>query len=167
MCCSRPQLASEHQEFVESLSQLVVFTLHEQRYALRLAAVDRVVQVAEITALPGAPDVVQGVVNIQGRIVPVVDLRKRFGLPPREVELADHLVIARTSRRPVALLVAAVTGVIDCPQSQLIAGKGILSDHRYIEGVLKLDDGLVLIHDLDTFLSPLEDRELSQALVPH
>ena len=149
---------------MDAIFQLVVFTLHEQLYALRLAVVDRIVRVAEITALPSAPDIVLGVVNIQGRIVPVVDLRKRFGLAARDLELADHLIIASTSRRPVALLVAAVIGVIDCAPSQVISGERILSDVAYIEGVLKLDDGLVLIHDLDTFLSPLEERKLAQAL---
>jgi purine-binding chemotaxis protein CheW len=146
---------------VDALFQVVVFTLHEQLYALRLACVDRIVRIVEITALPSAPDIVLGVVNIQGRVVPVVDLRKRFGLSPREVELADNLIIARTSRRPVALLVAAVKGVVECSQAQVIAGEGILAN---AEGVLKLEDGMALINDLDSFLSPLEDRELSQAL---
>jgi len=149
---------------VAALFQLVVFTLHEQLYALRLTAVDRIARVAEITALPGAPEIVQGVVNIQGRIVPVISLRRRFGLPDREMVLSDHLIFARTSRRAVALLVASVVGVIDCPAERVTASQGILADSAYVEGVLKLDDGLVLIHDLDTFLSPLEDRKLSQAL---
>jgi purine-binding chemotaxis protein CheW len=105
-----------------------------------------------------------GVVNVQGRVIPVVDTSRRFGLPPQDVELSDQLIIARTSRRTVALLVAAVLGVIDCSQSQIDAGGAILADTRYVEGVLKLDDGLLLIHDLDTFLSSIEDRQLTQAL---
>lgn len=149
---------------MDSLFQLVVFTLHEQLYALRLAAVDRIVRVAEITGLPSAPDIVEGVVNIQGRIVPVVSLRRRFGLADRDVELSDHLIFARTSRRAVALLVASIVGVIDCPAEQVTASEGILADSEYVAGVLKLDGGLVLIHDLDTFLSPMEDRTLAQAL---
>lgn len=144
--------------------QLVVFTLYEQSYALRLTAVERIVRAAQITSLPSAPPIVLGIVNIQGRVVPVVDLRKRFGLPARDIELSDHLIVARTLRRPVALLVAGVKGVIDCMPSQLAAGGDGLPDAQYIEGVLKLEDGLVLIHDLDTFLSPMEDRKLAQAL---
>jgi purine-binding chemotaxis protein CheW len=145
---------------VDALFQLVVFTLHEQLYALRLAAVDRIVRVAEITALPSAPDIVQGVVNIEGRIVPVISLRRRFGLPDRDLALSDHLIFARTARRAVALLVASVVGVIECSPSQVTAS----ADSDHVEGVLKLDDGLVLIHDLDTFLSPMEDRKLTHAL---
>ena len=149
---------------MDESSQLVVFTLHEQRYALRLAAVSRIVRVPEITMLPSAPEIVLGVVNVQGTIIPVVDLRRRFGLAAREVELTDHLIVARTSTRSLALLVARVMGVIDCPDSRVSAGNDILSDTDYVAGVLKLDDGLVLIHDLDTFLSPVEDGALSLAL---
>lgn len=147
-----------------ALAQLVVFTLQEQLYALRLAAVERIVRVAEITVLPSAPAIVLGVVNIQGRVVPVVDMGKRFGLAARDVELSDHLIVARTSRRPVALLVDSVKGVVEFAPPQLAQDGGGLPDAHYVEGVLKLDDGLVLIHDLDTFLSPMEDRELAQAL---
>ena len=147
-----------------AMVELVVFTLHGQSFALRLGAVERIVRVAQITSLPSAPAIVLGVVNIQGRVVPVVDLCKRFGLPARDIELSDHLIVARTLRRPVALLVAAVKGVIDCLPSQLAPGGDSLPDTQYVEGVLKLEDGLVLIHDLDTFLSPMEDRKLAQAL---
>lgn len=151
---------------MDAVFQLVVFTLHDQRYALRLAAVDRIVRVVEITALPSAPEIVLGVVNIQGRVIPVVDTCRRFQLPRRDVELSDQLIVARTSQRAVALLVAAVVGVIDCVPSQIVGAAGILADSHYVDGVLKLDDGLILIHDLDTFLSPLEDRVLAQALAP-
>ena len=151
---------------VDALAKLVVFELQDRRYALRLAAVERIVAVAEITALPSAPGIVLGVVNVAGRIVPVVDAASRFGLPAREMELSDRLIIARTSRRPVALLVSGVNGVIDCGQAQLTASGKILAHAPYVEGVVKLPDGLVLIHDLDTFLAPLEERKLQQALAP-
>ncbi len=150
---------------MDAVFQLVVFTLHDQRYALRLAAVDRIFRVVEITALPSAPEIILGVVNVQGRVIPVVDMCRRFQLPQRDIELSDQLIVAHTSQRTVALLVAAVVGVIDCAPSQIVAAAGILIHTRYVDGVLKLDDGLILIHDLDTFLSPLEDRALAQALV--
>jgi purine-binding chemotaxis protein CheW len=149
---------------VDSVLQLVVFRLHDQLYALRLEVVDRIVRIAEITALPSAPDIVLGVINIQGRVIPVVDPCRRFGLPQRELELSDQLIIARTSRRVIGLVVAGVDGVVDCPRSQLSEGQAILADARYVEGVLKREDGLIMIHDLDSFLSPLEDKHLSHAL---
>ena len=147
-----------------ALRQLVVFNLAEQRYALRLSAVERVVRIAEVTALPKAPEIVLGIINVRGCIVPVVDTRSRFGLPAREANLSDHLIIARTSRRVVALLVDVVAGVIQHSRAALIAADQILRNLDYVAGVLKLEDGLIFIHDLDTFLSAAEERTLEQAL---
>ena len=92
-----------------SEQHLVVIALDQQRYALRLAAVERVVRMVEVTALPAAPLAISGMVNVQGRVVPVYDLRRRFGLPKREVTLADHFIVARTARRSVALIADAAT----------------------------------------------------------
>ena len=144
--------------------QLIVITLDEQRYALRLAAVERIARMVEITPLPAAPPAVSGMVNVQGRILPVYDLRRRFGLPQREIVLTDQFIIARTARRPVALIADAVTEVITCAKSDLIAAENILPDVAYMEGVLKLKDGLILIHSLDKFLSLEEEQSLNQAL---
>ncbi len=63
---------------MDKLNQLVVFAFDEQRYALHLSAVERIVRMVEITPLPKAPEIVLGVVNVQGRIVPIVNIRKRF-----------------------------------------------------------------------------------------
>ena len=143
---------------------LVLFTLDEQRYALHLSTVTRVVRTVETTSLPKAPDIIRGVVNVQGQVIPVVDIRKRFRLPEREMELSDQLIIASTSRRPVALIVDAVEGVIEHSNEKVITPEKILPGTEHIEGVMKLEDGLVLIHDLDKFLSLEEDKELDAAL---
>lgn len=145
-------------------NQLVVFTLGEQRYALRLAAVDRVVRVVEISPLPQAPEIVAGVVNVQGRIVPIINVCRRFHLPEREITLTDQLIIAHTARRPVGLVVDAVIDVIESLEQGIVSAQSILPDMEYVEGVVKLQDGLVLIHDLDKFLSLEEETSLTQAM---
>lgn len=149
-----------------AIHQLVVFNLAEQRYALHLSAVERVVLIAELTALPKAPEIVLGIINVRGCVVPVVDTRRRFGLPAREVNLSDHLIIARTSRRVVALLADVVAGVVQHSRAAITAADQILRNLEYVEGVVRLDDGLIFIHDLDTFLSPVEERTLEQAMPP-
>lgn len=146
--------------------QLVVFNLAAQRYALRLSAVERVVQIAELTVLPRAPEIVLGIVNVRGCVVPVVDTRRRFGLPAREINLSDHLIIARTSRRIVGLLADMVAGVVQHSRAAITAADQIIHNLDYVEGVIKLDDGLIFIHDLDTFLSEVEERTLEQATSP-
>lgn len=145
-------------------TQLVIFIIDEQRYALPLSVVERVVRMVEVTPLPNAPDVVRGVISVQGQIVPVIDLRRRFRCPSREIGLNDHLVIARTARRTVALIVDTVLDVAECAEQDVIAGETILPGLEYVTGVVKLYDGMVLIHDLDTFLSLEEERALDEAV---
>jgi purine-binding chemotaxis protein CheW len=143
---------------------LVVFTLESQRYALRLAAVERVVRMVEITLAPKAPESVLGVINMQGQIIPVLNLRQRFGLPEHDPCLSDHLVMAHTARRLVALAVDAVTGVIKCSAAEVTAADTILPGLMYVQGIIRLADGLVFIHDLDTFLSLQEEHALDETM---
>ena len=143
---------------------LIVFALDSQRYALPLPVVDRVVRMAAITPLPKAPDIVLGIVNIQGRVIPVINIRRRFCLPDREIALTDQLVVAHTAQRPVALVADAVLDVIASSAESLIAAENILPKVEYVEGVIKLADGLILIHDLDKFLSLEEASSLDHAL---
>ncbi len=148
------------------VSHLVVFGLDEQRYALRLSAVDQIVRVVEITFLPKAPDIILGVVNVRGQIVPVYNLRARFHLPNREPFLADHLIVARTANRTVALVADQVAGVVTRPREEVTRTQNIFPSLEYVEGVVKLEDGLVFIHDLNTFLSIDEESLLEEAMVP-
>lgn len=118
----------------------------------------------EVMPLPNAPEVVRGVISVRGQIVPVIDLRRRFRCPSREVGLNDHLIIARTARRTVALIVDTVLDVVECAEQDVISGETILPGLEYVNGVVKLPDGMVLIHDLDTFLSLEEERALDEAV---
>jgi purine-binding chemotaxis protein CheW len=144
--------------------QFVLFALDEQRYALVLCSVERVVRIVDVTPLPKAPGVVLGVINAGGDIVPVFDLRQRFRLPEREIILSDHLIIARTSKQRVALVVDSVSDVVDVPPEKIITAGKILPEMEYVKGVVKFQDGLVLIHDLDEFLSSEEEKNLDEAL---
>lgn len=146
---------------------LLVLILGDQRYALPLPAIDRVMRMVAITPLPKAPDIVLGVVNVQGRVIPVINMHRRFHLPEREITLTDQLVVAHTAQRPVALVADAVLDVIAYPEQSLIAAGEVLPNIEYVEGVLKLTDGLILIHDLDKFLSLEEEKFLTHALKTH
>jgi purine-binding chemotaxis protein CheW len=145
-------------------NQFLVFTLDDQSYALHLPSVDRVARMAEITSLPNAPGIVLGVINIHGGVVPVIDFRQRFNLPKRETVLDDRLIFAHAGLRRLALIADSVTEVIECPQRSLTLAEHILPGVKYLEGILKFKDGLVLIHDLDKFLSLDEEKALDIAL---
>jgi len=98
--------------------KIVLFSLDEPRYALYLSAVERVVRAVEITPLPKAPNIVLGIINFQGKIIPVIDIRQRFHLRRREINLEDQFIIARTSKRLVVLVVDSVTGVYELEHHQ-------------------------------------------------
>ncbi len=149
---------------LSQLLQMVGFTLDGHHYAVSLAAVERIVHVAEVAPLPQAPEIVLGVINFSGRIIPVVDMRRRFRLPAKEVGLYDHLIIARTSKREIAFMADSVTGVLEYREAEVTAADRIVPGLEYLEGVLKLRNGLVFIHDLERFLSLDEERSLDEVM---
>ncbi len=147
-----------------SFNHLLVFALDDVRYALLLASVERVVRAVEITPLPDAPDIILGVINVQGRIVPVADIRKRFRLPARGIALSDQIVIAHIPSRPFALVADTVYGIVECSEREIIASERILPGLEYVEGIVKIDSGMILIHDLDKFLALDEEKSLEQVM---
>ncbi len=149
---------------VNDYDQLVVFTLDEHRYALSLSVVERALRMVEITPLPKAPEIVLGAINLAGRIVPVLNIRKRFQLNEQQPALGDHLLIARTPGRTVALAVDAVDSVVQRSPDEVVAPPTIVPGLEYLAGVVKLADGMLFIHDLDRFLSLEEEQALATAI---
>lgn len=144
------------------LADLVVFCLDRHRLALPLSAVRRVVRAAEVTVLPGAPDVVCGVIDVQGEVIAVLDARARLGLPQRTVGPDDQFLIAHTPERPLALVVDAVQGVVQAAAD--LPATPWLGPNDTLQGLAQLPDGLVLIQDLDKFLSPAQARQLEASM---
>jgi purine-binding chemotaxis protein CheW len=143
-------------------SQLVVFRLDNQRYAMLLTAVERIVRAVEVMPLPKAPAIVLGVIDVGGRILPVLNIRRRLGLPDKEIGPADQFLIARTARRALVLVIDEAEGMITRSPAEIVAPAGIVPGLEQIHGVIKLDDGMALIYDLDKFLS-LEEAEALEA----
>ena len=150
---------------MNELSKLIVFNLDNQKYALHLSTVETVIRVVEFTPLPRAPKIVNGIVNFHGRVIPVFNIRRRFNLPDKEINLNDHLIIARTSKRMAALMVDSVSDIIiSRTKEEIIKATKILPEIKYVEGILKLKEGMILIHNLDKFLSLEEEKELENSL---
>jgi purine-binding chemotaxis protein CheW len=144
--------------------QYLIFILDAQRYALHLSAVDRVARMVRITPISSPPEILLGVVNLEGVVIPVMDVRQRFNLPERDISPSDRLIFARTKNRSVALVADTVTGVIECSEHSLISAERILPELAHVDGVIKLEDGLILIHNLDKFLSLEEESALDLAV---
>ena len=139
--------------------QLVEFALDGRRYALRLTEVMRIVRVADVAPLPQAQAGVLGVINIQGRIIPVIDIRQRVNLPEREVALSDHLLIAHTQDRELALIADAVVGVVGCSEQDMTEADLILPDLTGFAGVAKFPDRLVFLLDAAALLPPATEPD--------
>jgi purine-binding chemotaxis protein CheW len=131
---------------------LLVFRLGDQRYALHVEAVERVLRAVEIMPLADAPSNVLGLINVYGRIIPVFDLRKQLDLPGKETGLSDHLIVARACDRPVALRVDEVSGITECPAEQATDADAIFPGLEQIEGIARLN-GMVVIENLDQLCS--------------
>lgn len=131
---------------------LVVFDINGQKYGLDFSVVERVVRMVEVTPLPKAPDFVAGIINMQGQVLPVLDLRRLLRLPVKETTLNDQMIVARTSGLKVAIMADSVTGVAEYKGQDIVAPEKIFPGIEYVEGVAKLADGMVFIYDLDRFL---------------
>lgn len=140
-------------------SRVVVFTLDQRRFGIPLNSVERIVRVVEVTPVPQAPAVIRGIINFQGLIVPVFDLRALLGLPAREIQLTDQMIIAQTPAQTVALLTDEVTGVEDAETAA-----ASVPAPSFVEGVVTNHNTLTFICDLQRFLSGDEQAMLNAAL---
>lgn len=143
---------------------LLVFALHEERFAVPSGVVREVVRAVAVAALPDAPAVVEGVVNYRGRVTPVLDVRSRFGLPPRRPHAAQHFVVAEAGRRLVTLRVDRALDLLNVPAEAIASAAAVAPGSRLTRGVARLPDGLVVIHDLEGFLSLDEETALDASL---
>lgn len=117
-----------------------------------------------IAPLPKAPPIIEGVINVRGSVVPVLDIRQRFGLPPSPVAPSHHLVLAQTARRPIAIRVDQATGLVSVPEHEIHSASESAPGAELVAGIARLPDGILVIHDLDRFLSLEEEADTATAL---
>ena len=135
---------------------LVVFEIAGQRYALPLRAVVRVVRAVEVTALPHAPATIYGAINVQGRVIPVLNMRKQLGYPERALDLNDEFLIVQVLQRWLALWVDTVSDVIETAPQALIAAEQIAPGLEDVASVVKLANGLLLLQDPEHLFASCE-----------
>ena len=135
--------------------------------AIDAAAVREVARMVRVTPLPGAPAPVEGVIVVRGASVPVIDLRARLGLPSRPATDADYLVVVATAHRTVALRVDDVDDVRDVPDHAIERAAGLVASAATVAGVVRLEDGLLVVHDADAFLSQAEADAIDRAMRAH
>jgi purine-binding chemotaxis protein CheW len=125
------------------MGTVVVFKIDEQRLALPVTRVQRVIWAVEITALPGQNENMLGMINVEGKIIPVLNIRHLLGLAERELDLDDHIVIVEVEAKQLSFVVDLVEGVLHYQQDDLSA----LSENSssYAQSVLKQEGELIVI----------------------
>jgi purine-binding chemotaxis protein CheW len=145
--------------------EVLIFELGGQRYGLPSAVVRELVRAVTIVSLPKAPAIVEGVIDVRGSVIPVLDIRERFGLPPKPLEHTDHFVVARAgASRLVAIRADRALDLVRLDAAQIEDVTASVRGVEHVAGVAKLPDGLVIIHDLETFLSSAEAAALAAAM---
>lgn len=144
---------------------LLAFELEGRRFAVRLAEVDRVLRAVSLCPIPDSPPLLQGALNVHGRMVPVVDVRARFSLPSRPPEVDDRVILGRGRDRVMAFLVDSVEGVVELPQDEVQDAAGLLPRFETpIEGFGQLNDGTVLVYSLNNLFSDEELTSVEEAV---
>ena len=146
--------------------QLVVFELADQRYGVDIGTVREIIRMSEITHVPDAPPSVEGVINLRGTVIPVVDLRKRFGLRVSESTTQSRVVVVEIGDESFGVVVDAVAEVLRIPGSSVEAASAIVTttDSFYIDGIAKVGDQLLILLDLEKALSAEALQRLAPAL---
>jgi len=143
---------------------LVTFNLGEE-YGVPISQVQEIVRVGGITMVPNSPVFMEGVINLRGRVLPVLNLRKRLGLSEKEISSASRIVVTEIGNKVIGLLVDAVSHVIKIPPENVEpAPEEVLEiDTDYITGVGKLHDRMIILLDLEKLLRR-EKFEINEAL---
>ena len=144
-------------------AQLVIFKLANEDYGLPISKVQEINRMVAVTKLPQTPDFMEGIINLRGRVIPVVDLRKRFGFISREHQQDTRIMVVDISGQTVGLVVDAVNEVVkiagDCieppPQS-------FVMDAQFVQGIAKMADRLVILLDIDRILTSQESVMLQE-----
>jgi purine-binding chemotaxis protein CheW len=140
---------------------VVIFRLADEFYALDIQAVQEIVRMQTITSIPGSDLWVEGITNLRGRVVPVVDLRKRCGVDAGEYTSETRIVVVSSATGMVGLIVDAVSEVMRIPGDQVEQPSAIVSvpANTYLRGIAKLEDRLVSLMDLEGVLPSGSDTE--------
>lgn len=150
---------------MEKELQIVGFRIGRETFGLPIGMVREIVRVPEITSVPNAPEYIEGVINLRGRIIPVVDLRKRFGEKVVEASKKNRIVVVELQNRAIGLIVNSASEVLKIPPSEIEAPHTVFQEGElnYITGVGKLRGRLVMLLDLNKILQRGELRRLEDA----
>jgi purine-binding chemotaxis protein CheW len=156
---------AERERQQESEEQLVVFELAKEVYGLDIAKVQEIIRMQEITNVPRAPRFVEGVINLRGKIIPIIDMRKRFDLEASDHSPESRIIVVEIGTHTIGMIVDGVSEVLRIPTSVIEPPSPVVTtvDSEYLRGIAKLENRLIILLDLDKVLSYAEKRSLEEA----
>lgn len=142
------------EHFMNDENQFVVFRLGRETYALDISAVLEIITMQTITEVPGTEECIDGIINLRGRVIPVLNLHKKFCLSGDDVTRATRIVVVEVDGCSIGMLVDEVSEVVNISRESIEQPSGILVgvDLDYLAGVAKVDDRLIIILELDKVL---------------
>ena len=146
-----------------TLLQLVTFHIGEEEFGVEILKVQEIIRMMGITRVPKAPEFVEGVINLRGKVIPIIDLRKRFGMATQDHDKHTRIIVIEINNVVVGFVVDSVSEVLRIPANTVEPPPSIISgiESEYISGVGKLADRLLILLDLDRLLSKGEQGMLS------
>jgi purine-binding chemotaxis protein CheW len=148
------------------LAQFVNFRLRDEEYGVDIASVREITRVVDISHIPESPSFIEGVTNLRGQIIPVVDLAKQFGLAPQEkLPESARIVVTEVKGQTVGMIVDEVPEVIKIPEENIEPTPELIQTKirkDYIKGVGKLENRLIVLLDLEKVLAPQELEEVAK-----
>lgn len=149
--CKLEPIESSARRADNPIIQLVGFRLENEDYAIAITKIQEIILMKPITRIPQVPEFIEGLINLRGSIIPIVNLRRRFGLPARPIDDETRTIVVNVHDKTVGCIVDAVTQVMrinrDQIQPPLLSVLAVA--HQYIAGLAQLEDRLLIILDID------------------
>ena len=152
------------QSDTDGVSQIVSFRLADEEYGVDIMRAQEIIMMGQITRMPEVPDFICGLINLRGHVIPIVDLRKRFGLEAKENDEHTRIIVANVGDKTIGIVVDAVTEVLRIGPDQIEPPPSSITgiDHDYIRGLIMLEDKLLILLNIDRLLSHDEQATLEQ-----
>ena len=158
--------STENRVDLEDSTNLVTFRLGSGEYAIDIMQAKEIIKMEKITLIPNAPDFVEGVINLRGNIIPIIDLKKRFNLEETEGDKNTGIIIVKIEDVDMGIIIDSISKVVSISNSDIQPPPPMLSGigQKYIKGVGKLEDKLLVVLDLEKlFITDEEEEETASA----
>jgi purine-binding chemotaxis protein CheW len=146
----------------DDLEQMVTYNMGQEEFGVNILQVQEINRMVEITQVPQTEQYVKGIINLRGKVIPIIDLRKKFGMPEKEYDNHTRIVVVDVTGETVGLVVDGVSEVLRVPAGsledapRLISGESTYSGAEYIKSIVKLDDRLLIYLNLEKIIASSE-----------